>query len=170
MRRRIGALVGLSAVALLAAGSLSFAAEAVKQDSEVAAEYKSEAAQLQDKAEHHRKLAANYKSRTPPKGSGSYASVAQDRLQDLCSVSEVRPRRVDRSVTTGAAARQPAAVPDPGADRTAGFDRENLTFLKGVSEAIAGIDEVLDRRAPHCRAPALEWFGGSRPPPTRATM
>jgi len=77
MRRRIGALVGLSAVALLAAGSLSFAAEAVKQDSEVAAEYKSEAAQLQDKAEHHRKLAANYKSRTPPKGPGSYASVAQ---------------------------------------------------------------------------------------------
>ena len=70
-------LVGLSAVALLAAGSLSFAAEAVKQDSEVAAEYKSEAAQLRDKAEHHRKLAANYKSRTPPKGPGSYASVAQ---------------------------------------------------------------------------------------------
>jgi len=77
MRRRIGALVGLSAVALLAAGSLSFAAEAVKQDSEVAAEYKSEAAQLRDKAEHHRKLAANYKSRTPPKGSGNYAGVAQ---------------------------------------------------------------------------------------------
>jgi hypothetical protein len=77
MRRRIGALVGLSAVALLAAGSLSFAAEAVKQDSEVAAEYKSEAAQLRDKAEHHRKLAANYQSRTPPKGPGSYASVAQ---------------------------------------------------------------------------------------------
>jgi len=50
-------LVGLSAVALLAAGSLSFAAEAVKQDSEVAAEYKSEAAQLRDEAEHHRKLA-----------------------------------------------------------------------------------------------------------------
>ena len=77
MRRRIGTLVGLYAVALLAAGPLSFAAEAVKQDSEVAAEYKGEATQLRDKAEHHRKLAANYKSRTPPKGSGSYASVAQ---------------------------------------------------------------------------------------------
>ncbi len=77
MSRRIGALVGLAAVALLAAGSLSFAAEELKQDSAVAAEYKSEATQLREKAEHHRKLAANYKSRTPPKGSGSYASVAQ---------------------------------------------------------------------------------------------
>ena len=77
MPRRIGALVSFAAVALLAAGSLSFAAEAVKQDSEVAAEYKSEATQLRDKAEHHRKLAANYKSRTPLKGSGSSASVAQ---------------------------------------------------------------------------------------------
>jgi hypothetical protein len=77
MPRRISALVCLSAVALLAAGSVSFAAEVVKQDSEVAAEYKSEATQLLEKAAHHRKLAANYKSRTPPKGSGSYASVAQ---------------------------------------------------------------------------------------------
>ena len=41
---------------------------------------------------------------------------------------------------------------------------------EGVSEAIAGIDEVLDGRASHCRAPALEWFDASRPPPTRATM
>lgn len=91
MNRRIGALVGLSAVALLAAGSLSFAAEESKppmhmhksemdhskKDSEVAAEYKSEAMQLREKAEHHRKLAAIYQTRTPPKGSGSYASVAQ---------------------------------------------------------------------------------------------
>jgi hypothetical protein len=77
MPRRIGALVGLSAVALLAAGSLSFAAEELKQDSEVAAEYKSEATQLRDKAAHHRKLADNYRNRTPPKGSGSYAGVAQ---------------------------------------------------------------------------------------------
>ena len=48
-----------------------------KQDSEVAGEYKSEAMQLREKAEQHRKLAAIYKTRTPPKGSGSYANVAQ---------------------------------------------------------------------------------------------
>jgi hypothetical protein len=91
MNSRIGALVALSAVALLAAGSLSFAAEDSKppmhmhksemdhskKDSEVAAEYKSEATQLREKAEHHRKLAAIYKTRTPAKGSGGYASVAQ---------------------------------------------------------------------------------------------
>jgi outer membrane biogenesis lipoprotein LolB len=91
MNNRIGALVGLSAVALLAAGSLSFAAEESKppmhmhksqmdhrkQDSEVAPEYQSEATQLREKAEHHRKLAAVYKTRTPPKGSGNYTSVAQ---------------------------------------------------------------------------------------------
>lgn len=91
MNSRIGALVGLSAVALLAAGSLSFAAEESKppmhmhksemdhgkKDSEVAGEYKSEAMQLREKAEHHRMLAAIYGTRTPPKGSGSYSSVAQ---------------------------------------------------------------------------------------------
>jgi hypothetical protein len=77
MPRPIGALVGFAAVALLAAGSLSFAAEEIKKDPEVAAEYRSEAMQLRDKAEHHRKLAANYKSRTQPKGAGSYASVAR---------------------------------------------------------------------------------------------
>ena len=91
MNRRISALVGLSAIALLGAGSLSFAAEETKppmhmhksemdhskKDPEVAAEYKSEATQLREKAEYHRKLAAIYKTRTPPKGSGSYANVAQ---------------------------------------------------------------------------------------------
>ena len=92
MNRRIGTLVGLSAVAVLAAGSLSFAAEeskppmhmhkaemdhSKKKDSEVAAEYKSEATQLREMAEHHRKLAAIYQTRTPPKGSGNYTSVAQ---------------------------------------------------------------------------------------------
>jgi hypothetical protein len=91
MNSRIGALVGLSAVALLAASSLSFAAEESKppmhmhksemdhskKDSDVAAEYKSEATQLHEKAEHHRKLAAIYKTRGPAKGSGSYANVAQ---------------------------------------------------------------------------------------------
>ena len=90
MNRRFSALVGLSAVALLAAGSVSFAAEETKppmhmhksemdhrKDSEVAAEYKSEATQLREKAESHRKLAGLYKTRTPPKGSASYVNVAQ---------------------------------------------------------------------------------------------
>jgi hypothetical protein len=40
------------------------------KDSDVAVEYKSEAAQLREKAESHRKLAEIYKTRTPPKGSG----------------------------------------------------------------------------------------------------
>jgi hypothetical protein len=90
MNRRSRALVGLSAVALLVAGSLSFGAEDTKppmhmhksqmdhkKDPDVAAEYKTEATQLREKAEHHRKLSATYKARTPPKGSGNYASVAQ---------------------------------------------------------------------------------------------
>jgi hypothetical protein len=87
-RRR--SLVGLSAVALVAAGSLSFAAEESKppmhmhksemdhrSDSEVAAEYKSEATQLREKAESHRKLAQLYRTRTPPKSQASYESVAK---------------------------------------------------------------------------------------------
>jgi len=32
---------------------------------------------LREKAQHHRKLAGMYKTRTPPKGSASYANVAQ---------------------------------------------------------------------------------------------
>jgi hypothetical protein len=90
MDRRLSALVSLSAVALLAAAPLGFAAEEKrppmhmhkaemthKKDSEVAAEYKSEAAQLRAKAESHRKLAELYRSRTPPKGGASYANVAK---------------------------------------------------------------------------------------------
>lgn len=91
MDRRFSVLVALSAVALLAAGSLTIAAEEAKppmhmhksqmdhtrKDSEVAAEYKTEATQLREKAEHHRKLAALYKTRTPAKGTGSYAGVAR---------------------------------------------------------------------------------------------
>lgn len=76
MDRRFSALVALSVLALLSAGSLSVAAEE-KQDSEVAAEYKSEATQLREKAEHHRKLAQHYKTRTPPKSQASYQSVAK---------------------------------------------------------------------------------------------
>lgn len=91
MNRRFHSLIGLSAVALLAAGSLSFAAEESKppmhmhksqmnhdkKDSEVAAEYKSEAEQLRAKAESHRKLAQSYRTRKPPKGQASYANVAK---------------------------------------------------------------------------------------------
>jgi hypothetical protein len=90
MNRPFSALASLSAVALLAAGSVSFAAEETKppmhmhksdmdhrKDSDVAVEYKSEAAQLREKAESHRELAELYKTRTPPKGSASYANVAQ---------------------------------------------------------------------------------------------
>lgn len=92
MNGRLEVLIGLSAVALLAAGSLSFAAEEKdkppmhmhksqmthdRPDKEVAAEYKSEAAQLRDKAASHRKLAQLYRNRTPPKGTANYASVAK---------------------------------------------------------------------------------------------
>lgn len=48
-----------------------------RSDKEVAAEYKSEATQLREKAESHRKLAKLYQGRTPPKGGASYASVAK---------------------------------------------------------------------------------------------
>ena len=89
MNRRFSALVALSVAALLAVGSLSVAAEEVKppmhmhksemnhdkKDSEVAAEYKTEATQLREKAESHRKLAQLYRGRTPPKGSASYDNV-----------------------------------------------------------------------------------------------
>ena len=91
MNRHLTALVGLSAIALLAASPVPFAAEDAKppmhmhksemdhtkKDAEVAAEYKSEAMQLREKAEHHRKLAALYQTRTPPKASGNYASVVK---------------------------------------------------------------------------------------------
>jgi hypothetical protein len=91
MNRHLNALVGLSAVALLAASPMTFAAEDTtpamhmhksemdhtKKDSEVAAEYKSEATQLREKAEHHRKLARIYQTRSGLKSSGDYANVAK---------------------------------------------------------------------------------------------
>ena len=107
MNRRFSALVGLSAVALLAAGSVSFAAEEIKppmhmhksdmdhrKDSDVAVEYKSEAAQLREKAESHRKLAEHYKTRTPPKGSASYANVAKH-CEKLAKFYEDAAREAD---------------------------------------------------------------------------
>lgn len=48
-----------------------------RSDKEIASEYKTEAQQLRKQAESHRKLAELYKTRTPVKGTGNYASVAQ---------------------------------------------------------------------------------------------
>ena len=91
MNRRSTTLILLSA-ALLAVGSVGLAAEEPskppmhmhksdmnhnKPDKDVAAEFKSEAAQLQEKAASHRKLAQMYRTRTPPKGGASYANVAK---------------------------------------------------------------------------------------------
>jgi hypothetical protein len=89
MNRRIAALLCTSVLATLAAGSTSFAAEEStppmhmhksemdhRKDADVAAEYKSEATQLREKAESHRKLAQLYKTRSSPKGA-SYANVSK---------------------------------------------------------------------------------------------
>ncbi|HEY0682282.1 MAG TPA: hypothetical protein VGD45_08135 [Steroidobacter sp.] len=48
-----------------------------RSDKQVATEYKSEATQLREKAESHRKLAKLYHNRTPPKGAASYENVAK---------------------------------------------------------------------------------------------
>lgn len=48
-----------------------------RSDKEVATEYKSEATQLREKAESHRKLAKLYQGRTPPKGTANYANVVK---------------------------------------------------------------------------------------------
>ena len=87
MKRRFNVLVGLSAMALLAAGTLSFAAEETKPpmhmhksemdhrpDKEVAVEYKDEATQLREKADSHRALAHHYRARTG--GKVNYAQIA----------------------------------------------------------------------------------------------
>jgi hypothetical protein len=91
MNRRSSTIILVSA-ALLAVGSIGLAAEEPSKppmhmhksqmnhdrpDKEVAAEHKSEAAQLREEAASHRKLAEHYRHRTPPKGGASYASVAK---------------------------------------------------------------------------------------------
>lgn len=48
-----------------------------RSDKDVATEYKSEAAQLREKADSHRKLASLYRTRTLPKGGASYENVAK---------------------------------------------------------------------------------------------
>jgi hypothetical protein len=90
MNRRI--VIALATATLLLGGTVSFAQEDKqakppmhmhksemdhRTDKEVATEYKSEATQLREMAESHRKLAKNYRTRTPPKGGGSYDAVAK---------------------------------------------------------------------------------------------
>ena len=84
------ALIALSTVGVLGASTFAVAQDDAKppmhmhksemdhrSDTEVAAEYKGEAAQLREKAESHRKLAKLYKGRTPPKGTANYDNVAK---------------------------------------------------------------------------------------------
>lgn len=92
MNSSLIALIGLSAAVVVAAGSPAFAAgpqdtppmhmhksdmDHDKPDQEIAAEYKSEAAQLREKAASHRKLAQVYKHRTLPKGTANFATIAK---------------------------------------------------------------------------------------------
>jgi hypothetical protein len=48
-----------------------------RSDKEVATEYKSEATQLREKAESHRKLAKLYQVRTPSKGGVNYEAASK---------------------------------------------------------------------------------------------
>jgi hypothetical protein len=90
MKRGFTALIGLGAVALLATAPSILAQQqhkpdmhmhkselAHRPDNVAAAEYKTEAEQLREKAKLHRDLASQYRNRTPHKSSGSYESVAK---------------------------------------------------------------------------------------------
>jgi hypothetical protein len=90
MNRRLNALAGLSALAFLAVAPLGVAQDQQGKppmhmhkidmmhatDKEVAAEYKSEATQLREKAEAHRKASQIYRSRGTS-GKANYANVAK---------------------------------------------------------------------------------------------
>jgi hypothetical protein len=89
-RSRLATAVLVGAAALFAVAPASFAEEQSKppmhmhkidmdhrNDKEVAAEYKSEAMQLREKSESHRKLSKAYGARSPGKGSANYAKVAK---------------------------------------------------------------------------------------------
>lgn len=75
---RTGTLAALSAFAVLFSGSMTLASETAdptaRRDAEVAADYRTEAAELRKKAESHRKLSKLYAVRTPIKGGGDYKS------------------------------------------------------------------------------------------------
>ena len=90
MNRRIVALACVSALSLLGVGSVVVAQQvhkpdmhmhktemAHRPDQEAAAEYKSEATQLREKAQLHRSMATQYRQKTPHKSSGSYEVVAR---------------------------------------------------------------------------------------------
>lgn len=90
MHRRI--VIALASGAILLGGTATFAQEQKeskppmhmhksemnhRQDREAAAEYKSEAAQLRQKAQWHRKQAQSYRERTTARGVGDYSNIAQ---------------------------------------------------------------------------------------------
>lgn len=90
MNRQI--VIAFAAGAMLLGGTATFAQQQTdsnppmhmhksdmdhRSDKEVATEYKSEATQLREKAESHRKLAKLYQVRTPSKGGGNYENVAK---------------------------------------------------------------------------------------------
>src|SRR5512138_458988 len=90
MNRRIAIALAAGAALLGSAGSFADAQDQSKPMPahtmhmehadgccSTAAQYKSEAAQLREKAESHRKLAQTYRTRSPVKGSGSYENVAK---------------------------------------------------------------------------------------------
>ena len=90
MKRGFAALAALAAIGSLVGAPAVLAQQQHKPDmhmhkselthrpdQEVAAEYKTEAEQLREKAKVHRDLAAQYRMRTPHKSGGNYASVAK---------------------------------------------------------------------------------------------
>lgn len=105
MNRRFNALIGLSAVALLASSSLSFAQGQAKPpmhmhksemdhrtDKEVAVEYKDEATTLREKAQSHRALASQYAARTS--GKVNYSQIAKH-CENLAKFYEDAAREAD---------------------------------------------------------------------------
>jgi hypothetical protein len=90
MNRRMSTLLCVSALSLLGTGSVVVAQQehkpdmhmhksemAHRPDKDVATEYKSEATQLREKAQLHRGMAEQYRTKTPHKSSGSYEDVAR---------------------------------------------------------------------------------------------
>jgi len=89
MNRHLGVLAGMAAATLLVSAPAAFAEDQKpamhmhksemdhRPDKEAATEYKSEAQQLREKAESHRKLAKLYEGRSPAKGGANYASVVK---------------------------------------------------------------------------------------------
>lgn len=92
MDRAFKVWAGVSAALFLAAAPVSYSADQKdntamhmhkaemdhsKSDAQVATEYQSEAQKLRAQAEHHRKLAQLYRSRTAVKGAGDFKAVAK---------------------------------------------------------------------------------------------